>query len=1111
MNIFIRLPAIRLALTTLLFSLIVSLLVPVTGHAESDCDIGTLRSETLERQLSDILIKWPIDSQVLPSTLAELMKCLDTQIPWTAREDDTRDIRFRVDADTPINSIERLSDLAMMLRHRGAYQLAVQLQQQVTMRFPDNNVELQLSSQSRLALLQQENEQLNEALTTLHTAEQLLSQASIAAQAEYHDVYGRVLGALGQWDEALKAHKNAIKLLQPTSPSVALAEAISNAGNAHYYKSRLEQARDLSREAALMRELLYSPEHPINAESQHNLATIFGALGQLQAAVDLQQSALKKRRAAYGDRHPIVASSLNNLALLFSQQGEQERALKLINQACQIVFDFYNADSLRAATCYHNQSYHLKRLGRYAEALQKQLKTLDIRQKHLPSPHPRIANALDNLGQLYYALGDTSKQLTNLQQAYDQRQQLYTDDHEDLANSLNNVGFAHAVRGDLEQAQRFIEAALAMRERLSKMDNANRDIAIAIGKSNLGHVELLLGNTERAVLLNTDALQLLQASDGVVVVHFAQIYNNLAEIARSERRYQDAEGLLLKALALLGGRREPLLQAKIESNMAYTLYQLARLDLAILYQKNAVNRVMRQRTDLSAEQSSLYLRSHEDWFRRLAKWLIEAKRLKEANQVLDTMDIFQHRQFVRSEQQPVDIALSQQEQASDTGLQSLLLRISENISDWLSGDIETINEDVRQRHRSLVENEKKRSEYDHIPDCKVIPAANSSEVQTFIARYAVFEEELLITMEAGEQRQSCRRSIARSHLASMVADFRDSILTGRSADYRGDLRLNQQLYQLLFKPLAQFIGNQTPEQVVVNPDSAISFIPFSALHDGQMYIGARYPLMRRTGPFNNDHLTLQQPRIAGFGLSEEHKVAYEAGALPWVRVELDEVIDTGIPDVGILPGEMYLDDRFVPQQYYDTLQRQAFNILHLTGHFVFQYGSLSTSFFQTGDGQYLFADRLIRGKPESDSALDGVEILMLPSCDTALGNSDIARLGSERLPRERHYEGESLATEAMISGARTVVASLWKINDASTANFVRRFYAYLESGTEIPRALMYTRRDFIEQQLRCIDAVNDVRRQYRHDPFLQQNINVNGCTYDWNRPYFWAGLTLFGN
>jgi CHAT domain-containing protein len=47
------------------------------------------------------------------------------------------------------------------------------------------------------------------------------------------------------------------------------------------------------------------------------------------------------------------------------------------------------------------------------------------------------------------------------------------------------------------------------------------------------------------------------------------------------------------------------------------------------------------------------------------------------------------------------------------------------------------------------------------------------------------------------------------------------------------------------------------------------------------------------------------------------------------------------------------------------------------------------------------------------------------------------------------------------AGARAVVASLWDIEDASTARLMQRFYANLEDGQPIDVALQHAKLDFV--------------------------------------------------
>jgi len=119
---------------------------------------------------------------------------------------------------------------------------------------------------------------------------------------------------------------------------------------------------------------------------------------------------------------------------------------------------------------------------------------------------------------------------------------------------------------------------------------------------------------------------------------------------------------------------------------------------------------------------------------------------------------------------------------------------------------------------------------------------------------------------------------------------------------------------------------------------------------------------------------------------------------------------------------------------------------------------------------------------DNDSAEDGLlqdreirdlrlsaDLVTLSACDTGIG-------------RLQGQEGiSSLVRAFLLAGARSVVASLWQVDDRSTAVLMKRFYSHLANGEDKATALRLAKLDFI--------------RQYKQDAV----------------PYFWAGFTLHGD
>lgn len=89
-------------------------------------------------------------------------------------------------------------------------------------------------------------------------------------------------------------------------------------------------------------------------------------------------------------------------------------------------------------------------------------------------------------------------------------------------------------------------------------------------------------------------------------------------------------------------------------------------------------------------------------------------------------------------------------------------------------------------------------------------------------------------------------------------------------------------------------------------------------------------------------------------------------------------------------------------------------VLYVASHFVFEPGAEMSSFLLLGNGAHLtlreISDRL---------DLKGVDLITLSACETAVGSDTDAN----------RQEIEGFGALARLNGARSVIATLWKIAD----------------------------------------------------------------------------------
>ena len=78
--------------------------------------------------------------------------------------------------------------------------------------------------------------------------------------------------------------------------------------------------------------------------------------------------------------------------------------------------------------------------------------------------------------------------------------------------------------------------------------------------------------------------------------------------------------------------------------------------------------------------------------------------------------------------------------------------------------------------------------------------------------------------------------------------------------------------------------------------------------------------------------------------------------------------------------------------------------------------------------------------------------MTLSACETGLGR-EMAGEGLDRMLDVRAFQ---------YAGARSVLASLWTVEDESTEELMKRFYAYLKAGRAKDDALRQAQMDLID-------------------------------------------------
>jgi len=270
------------------------------------------------------------------------------------------------------------------------------------------------------------------------------------------------------------------------------------------------------------------------------------------------------------------------------------------------------------------------------------------------------------------------------------------------------------------------------------------------------------------------------------------------------------------------------------------------------------------------------------------------------------------------------------------------------------------------------------------------------------------------------------------------------------------LTLAQNLYDWLIRPAETELTQSDITTLVFVLDGSLRNLPMAALYDGQHYLIETYSLAIAPSL----HLLPPQPLIP-----EQLKVL-TAGVsqsisgfspLPAVEWELSQITNK-------VPALKLLNQDFTSVNLTDNLQTQPFSVVHLATHGQFSSDPEET-FILAWDKKIQAKDFETLLRSTQADLSNPIELLVLSACQTATGDQRAA-LG--------------LAGIATRSGARSTLATLWSVQDDSTAQLMVEFYKELNQGT--------------------LNKATALR--HAQLTLLQQG---------YNHPYYWAPFILVGN
>jgi CHAT domain-containing protein len=215
---------------------------------------------------------------------------------------------------------------------------------------------------------------------------------------------GHNLNARGKYGEAELLFRKALKVCcrDLGKQDLGTAGCYDEVGNNLRCQGRFPEAEEAARQALAIRSGLLDEEHQMVAESYNQLSIILDLQGRHGEAELLFRKALSIFRRRFGDEHIATADVAGNLAVNLGFQGRYAEAEPLLREALSVRCKFRGEEHPDTLRSYSNMATNLLDQGKCREAESLLQKVRSRCLKVFGEEHPDTIRASMNLAATFY-------------------------------------------------------------------------------------------------------------------------------------------------------------------------------------------------------------------------------------------------------------------------------------------------------------------------------------------------------------------------------------------------------------------------------------------------------------------------------------------------------------------------------------------------------------------------------------------------------------------------------------------------------------------------------------------------------------------------------------
>jgi len=793
---------------------------------------------------------------------------------------------------------------------------------------------------------------------------------------------------------------------------------------------------------------------------------------------------------------------LRQQSLTYWEMGRLESFLSCNVQGLKISSEIHH--DVEKGRCLNNIGVAYHRQNEFAQAaeyLENALSTI-----RAAGDRPSEAECLCNLGLLYRDLGNYDRALYFLDSALALDKDLA--DRGSISTDLENIGSVFLRRGLDSRSRRDLLAGLdALQECVSIRGRSRTDASAGFTVlNNIGIIYNELGEHRESRTYFHDALRAVERRN--FVPEKGQILSNIAATYLYESRFEEAIRHFRESYDI--GVANSLENVVIESCFGLgKCYELMHArSAAIDFYQRSIGALENVRDRLSSELLTIgFSRNKLAAYQSLIGLLTEAYLNKPSPELLEEIFGFVERAKARAFLQRIQDADIHRTEWSSFHLKERQERLSENIAELTE---RLSRPDLYKGERILIQHELEHEEDEYLRvtlGLKERPqegrgrAAERICSRQDVQSRILDDRTILLEYFMGE---------ARSYLILVAKEGMELFVLGGKAELEDSLRAYLKILteesvedaairsasERIGRELLPFMGRaQYPgaSSLIIVPDGVLHDLPFETLRidheNGPRYLIEDYTVsygpsassilalhgMPRDRAWKKDLLAFGGP-LYDLGIAQKDDAASRQGAalrkpwsgqsfdirpLPYSQQEVREVARLFSEErVDVLVGEAASEDAI------KALPLQDYRIIHLACHGLLDENRPLRSALVLSTGREPSNDGFLEMR-EIYGLFTAADLIVLSACRTARGLLEQA-------------EGPmGIARSFFFTGARSVLATLWSINDKPAVVFMREFYRNFLAGGTAKEALRLAKLTLLRSS--------------------------------WSHPYYWASFVLIGD